>query len=425
MAEGVGFEPTEARRTSTVFETVPFVRSGSLPAARLSPSGTIRHVDNGSEHRPTEIPAEFALLRTIASVMNDPFARINLDTAPDHALGLEPGEPRPVWALIDAIRTRHFSGELRLELEPAALVYAEAGKVYFAERAGALDVLDVLVALGVISYDDALVGAVHLADAPHLGRLFERVPTLDRDHVELAIERLTNDVLATIADRTVVDFTVTSYRHHRSGMVLWNDAVTSPPSTFSERGLPRVAVLPTQTPRTLVAVPIEADLPGRRVVCDDPAVSDDIRLAVQQALDEIRAAMQPTSPAPAAPAASSRQALIAESVLASFAPPAPPTVEVPVIPPAPAPAPAVAPAVAREMPAPATSAPVIDDLEYGPSAARRTPRAAAAPLPFDDGFDEELPVDSAETVAELAQYFNRNDKPGGGLRRLIGGRRRP
>jgi len=77
------------------------------------------------------------------------------------------------------------------------------------------------------------------------------------------------------------------------------------------------------------------------------------------------------------------------------------------------------------MPAPATSAPVIDDLEYGPSAARRTPRATAAPLPFDDGFDEELPVDSAETVAELAQYFNRNDKPGGGLRRLIGGRRRP
>ena len=142
-----------------------------------------------------------------------------------------------------------------------------------------------------------------------------------------------------------------------------------------------MTVLPTQTPRTLVAVPIEADLPGRRVVCDDPAVSDDIRLAVQQALDEIRAAMQPTSPAPATPAASSRQALIAESVLASFAPPAPPTVELPIIPPAPA------PAVAREMPAPATSAPVIDDLEYGPSAARRTPRATAAPLPFDATLD--------------------------------------
>jgi hypothetical protein len=32
----VGFEPTEAQKTSTVFETVPFVRSGSLPLSRLA-----------------------------------------------------------------------------------------------------------------------------------------------------------------------------------------------------------------------------------------------------------------------------------------------------------------------------------------------------------------------------------------------------
>jgi predicted regulator of Ras-like GTPase activity (Roadblock/LC7/MglB family) len=36
LAEGVGFEPTEAQKTSTVFETVPFVRSGSLPGSRLA-----------------------------------------------------------------------------------------------------------------------------------------------------------------------------------------------------------------------------------------------------------------------------------------------------------------------------------------------------------------------------------------------------
>jgi hypothetical protein len=36
VAEGVGFEPTEAQKTSTVFETVPFVRSGSLPVGTLS-----------------------------------------------------------------------------------------------------------------------------------------------------------------------------------------------------------------------------------------------------------------------------------------------------------------------------------------------------------------------------------------------------
>ena len=31
QAEGVGFEPTVATRTTTVFETVPFVHSGTLP----------------------------------------------------------------------------------------------------------------------------------------------------------------------------------------------------------------------------------------------------------------------------------------------------------------------------------------------------------------------------------------------------------
>ena len=35
-AEGVGFEPTEARRTSTAFEAVPFVHSGILPGGHAS-----------------------------------------------------------------------------------------------------------------------------------------------------------------------------------------------------------------------------------------------------------------------------------------------------------------------------------------------------------------------------------------------------
>src|SRR5207344_276573 len=38
-AEGVGFEPTETHKTSTVFETVPFVHSGILPGGRLAGDG--------------------------------------------------------------------------------------------------------------------------------------------------------------------------------------------------------------------------------------------------------------------------------------------------------------------------------------------------------------------------------------------------
>ena len=36
LAEGVGFEPTETQNASTVFETGPFVHSGTLPPGRLA-----------------------------------------------------------------------------------------------------------------------------------------------------------------------------------------------------------------------------------------------------------------------------------------------------------------------------------------------------------------------------------------------------
>jgi hypothetical protein len=51
LAEGVGFEPTEAQKTSTVFETVPFVRSGSLPLSRLAVKFLERNPRANIHHR--------------------------------------------------------------------------------------------------------------------------------------------------------------------------------------------------------------------------------------------------------------------------------------------------------------------------------------------------------------------------------------
>ena len=51
-AEGVGFEPTEARRTSTAFEAVPFVRSGILPGREASGRRAA-----GGEERPQQVAA--------------------------------------------------------------------------------------------------------------------------------------------------------------------------------------------------------------------------------------------------------------------------------------------------------------------------------------------------------------------------------
>ncbi len=75
VAEGVGFEPTEAQKTSTVFETVPFVRSGSLPsieasgtrAARLRAGGAVL----GSDQRQQVVvhDAAHAVVASIAGVL--------------------------------------------------------------------------------------------------------------------------------------------------------------------------------------------------------------------------------------------------------------------------------------------------------------------------------------------------------------------
>ncbi len=49
QAEGVGFEPTVAYKTTTVFETAPIVHSGTLPRQSTSNwaySTTISHFDH-------------------------------------------------------------------------------------------------------------------------------------------------------------------------------------------------------------------------------------------------------------------------------------------------------------------------------------------------------------------------------------------
>ncbi len=46
LAEGVGFEPTETQNASTVFETGPFVRSGTLPPGRLAGAAATAGIDS-------------------------------------------------------------------------------------------------------------------------------------------------------------------------------------------------------------------------------------------------------------------------------------------------------------------------------------------------------------------------------------------
>jgi len=251
-------------------------------------------------------------------------------------LDLDVEQSRPVWMMLDAARTRRFSGELTLDLDQVTRVYAERGAIYFAERDGDDNVIDRLVGLGVLSAADVIAGTVDLGGVPHLGRLFERVPGLDRDRVSLAVEHMTAELLASIADLVVDSVEVRSYRHHSSGMVLWfptvEPASNMPVAVRSEtteatvgiepaelehveiditEAMPRLAVVPeideildetidtgdddqTASASDEPAVPVDAV-----VHFDDvAAISNDIRLAVEEALAGIRSALT-AAPAPA------------------------------------------------------------------------------------------------------------------------------
>ena len=160
--------------------------------------------------------------------MNDAFPRCAVLGSSCRLLQLEAQGPRPVWAVLDAARTRRFTGELTLGTSPRVVVWFDGGEAYVASRDGDAPIDEQLLAMGVISADDLAAGTVELGATRHLGRLFDRVPDLDRDRdrLELALELLTGDVLSEVADRVVDDVTVASYRHHPSGVVRWTKRPT-------------------------------------------------------------------------------------------------------------------------------------------------------------------------------------------------------
>jgi hypothetical protein len=153
--------------------------------------------------------------------MNDATPRCAVPGSSCRLLHLDTPGTRPVWAVLDAAGTRHFTGEITLHVDPTVRAWFQCGELYYAERDGDPSVAERLRAMDVLSDDDLSAGSVRLGEVVHLGRLFDRVPHLDRDRVELALEILTGEVVGEIADHLVEEITVASYRHHASGVVRW------------------------------------------------------------------------------------------------------------------------------------------------------------------------------------------------------------
>ena len=174
----MGFEPTETHKTSTVFETVPFVHSGILPAGRLA----VRSTGTAASCNRAKFSQEAWRDADASSVPGT-------DLFPD-----EPEfSPRPAWQVIEAARRQYLTGELTLHTTPTTRVFLRDGVVYFAERStdGALAIR--LMMEGVITREQMQRGTVIVNGVEHVGRMFEADPTIDRASVELCAELFTDN----------------------------------------------------------------------------------------------------------------------------------------------------------------------------------------------------------------------------------------
>jgi hypothetical protein len=69
---------------------------------------------------------------------------------------------------------------------------------------------------------------VRVGDIEHLGRLFDRDPSIDRDAVVVVAETATEELIADLANRAVASVRLTAYRHHPSGVHRWFVAPLDP-----------------------------------------------------------------------------------------------------------------------------------------------------------------------------------------------------
>ncbi len=159
--------------------------------------------------------------RSMILVMNEPLFHCTESRSTCRLLQLEDSGPRPVWAVLDGAIARRFTGEVTIHLDPMVRAYFQDGHVYFAERDGDAPLAERLLQLGVVTEDDLRKGMISLGVIAHLGRLFDRVPTVERDQVELALEVMTGQLLGVIGNHTITDTTVATYRHHSSGVNRW------------------------------------------------------------------------------------------------------------------------------------------------------------------------------------------------------------
>jgi hypothetical protein len=155
-----------------------------------------------------------------------------------YALSTE-ATPRPASTSLDVARFHAYTGEISFSTDPQVRLYLDGGTVYHAERDGDPPISQVLRDLGVVQADQLERGMVRVGDVEHLGRLFEREPSIDRDAVMVVMETRSEAIVRELANRATASVTISAYRHHPSGIHRW--FVAAQDATGSHRPVSAVA----------------------------------------------------------------------------------------------------------------------------------------------------------------------------------------
>ncbi len=157
---------------------------------------------------------------------------------------------QPAWMTLNEAREHAFTGEIVFETDPEVHVYLDNGIVYYAERVTDVALGRRLLDAGLLDMIQLERGTVRVGDIEHLGRLFDRDPSVDRDSVIVLAETTTQELIIDLANRAITTVRATAYRHHPSGVHRWfvapvdPAAVTRPVSVVAQLDTTVVGQLP-------------------------------------------------------------------------------------------------------------------------------------------------------------------------------------
>ncbi len=159
--------------------------------------------------------------------------------------GLAGTFPRPGWVVLDSARDHRFTGELIFDVDPVVRVYLDRGAIYLAERTTDPSLGARLIDAGALNAAQLEHGSMRVGDSDHLGRLFDRVPSVDRQTTIVVTEMMNEACVTWLARQHVRNVESTPYRHHPTGIHRWgrpDDAIDLRP------GDPLPAPAPTAEP---------------------------------------------------------------------------------------------------------------------------------------------------------------------------------